>query len=94
MTDKQTLVLDHISFAEKIANNWFKKTPPQVQFDELKSAAYMGLCDAATRHDFKRDFKAFAAFRIVGEIKDYLRSLRWDKNVRVELFRDGFEVAA
>lgn len=94
MSDTQKLVLDHVFFAEQIANNWFKKTPPQIQLDELKSAAYMGLCDAATRHDYQRDFKAFAAFRIVGEIKDYLRSLRWSKSAIVELFAEGFEIAA
>jgi DNA-directed RNA polymerase specialized sigma subunit len=94
MTNTQKLVLEHIAFAEKIATSWYKKTPPQVRLDELKSAAYMGLCDAATRHDWNRDFKAFAAFRIIGEIKDYLRSLRWDKNAKVEFFAEGFEVAA
>lgn len=87
---KKTLVIDHMHFAEKIAVNYFSKTPPQVQLDELKSAAYMGLVDAADRFDGERDFKAFAAWRIIGEIKDYLRSLRWTKLATVSSI-DGMD---
>lgn len=81
MTEK--LILENISFAEKLAKFQFKKTPPQVQYDELKSAAYMGLVDAANRYDGRGNFKSFASFRILGEIKDYLRSLKWDKNTNI-----------
>lgn len=78
-TENQRLVVEFMPFADKIAANKFKKTPPQVQLDELKSAAYLGLCDAATRYDGKQDFKPLAAIRIIGQIKDYLRSLRRTK---------------
>ena len=81
--NKQELVLRHITFADKIAVNYFSKTPPQVQLDELKSAAYTGLVDAANRYDGQRNFESFAAWRIIGEIKDYLRSLRWSKHYSV-----------
>jgi RNA polymerase sigma factor (sigma-70 family) len=93
--EQQNLVLKHMPFAEKIAKFQFKKVPPQVQLDELKSAAYMGLVDAAGRYDGKTDFELFARFRIVGEIKDYLRSLKWDRNTNT-LFSipEGFDVAA
>jgi len=74
------LILNHLHLAEKIAKSQYRKTPPQVQYDELQSAAYMGLVDAANRYDGKRDFGKYASFRIIGEIKDYLRSLKWDRN--------------
>jgi RNA polymerase sigma factor (sigma-70 family) len=74
--ENQRLVVEFMPFADAIAANKFKKTPPQVQLDELKSAAYLGLCDAATRYDGKQDFQPLAAIRIVGQIKDYLRSLQ------------------
>jgi DNA-directed RNA polymerase specialized sigma subunit len=58
--ENQRLVLKHLPLAEKIAKSQFRKTPPQVQLDELISAAYMCLIDAATRYDEKRDFEPFA----------------------------------
>jgi RNA polymerase sigma factor (sigma-70 family) len=93
--EQQSLVLKHISFAEKIAKSQAKRMPPQVQYDELKSAAYMGLVDAATRYDGKKDFESFASFRIIGEIKDYLRSLKWDRNTnKVASIPEGYDVVA
>lgn len=93
--EQQNLVLQHISFAEKIAKFHLKKTPPQVQYDELKSAAYMGLVDAVTRYDGESNFEGFARFRIVGEIKDYLRSLKWDRNTNtLHSIPEGYDVAA
>jgi RNA polymerase sigma factor (sigma-70 family) len=88
--DTQSLILEHISFAEKIACSKFRKTPPQVQLDELKSAAYMGLVDAARRYA-DGNFEAFASWRILGEIKDYLRSLRWNKKFTVSSL-EGIDV--
>lgn len=89
--ENQRLVVEFMPFADQIAKNKFRKTPPQVQLDELKSAAYLGLCDAATRYDGKRDFKPIAAIRIMGQIKDYLRSLK--RGVASEMPED-YEVEA
>lgn len=92
---QQSLVLAHLSLAEKIAKSQSKRTPPQVQYDELKSAAYMGLVDAATRYDGKSNFEGYASFRILGEIKDYLRSLKWDRNTNtLHSIPEGFDIAA
>lgn len=95
LTEKgQDLVLKHLEDAEKIAKNYYKKTPPQVQLDELISAAYYGLVDAAGRDDGIRDFKAYAAWRIIGSIKDYLRSLMWDRhNCKVKSIPESYDVA-
>lgn len=93
--ENQKLVLKHLIFAEKIAKIQFRKTPPRVQLDELISAAYMGLVDATTRYNGQSDFESFARFRIIGEIKDYLRSLKWDRNTN-NLFSipEGYDVVA
>ena len=91
----EKLILDHLFFAEKLAKSHFRKTPPQVQLDELISAAYMGLVDAAKRYDGRNDFKIFARWRIVGEIKDYLRSLKWDRNTnKVASIPEGHDIIA
>lgn len=93
--DQQAFVLKHLPLATKLAKSHAKKTPPQVQYEELESAAYMGLVDAVTRYDGKSNFEAFARFRIIGEIKDYLRSLKWDRNTNnLHSIPEGFDVAA
>lgn len=48
-----------------------------MQLDELQSAAYMGLVDAARKFDGSKSFETYAAYRIFGEMKDYLRKLKW-----------------
>lgn len=92
-SEKQNLVLQYISFSEKLAKSQFRKTPPQVQLDELISAAYMGLVDAAKKYDGKSDFKTYASWRINGEIKDYLRGLQWDRhNVKVSAIPESYDI--
>lgn len=94
-SENHDLVLKYLPFADSIAKNQFKKTPPQVELDELKSAAYLGLVDAASRYDGKTDFKVFASYRISGEIKDYLRSLQWDRhNNKVASLPEDYDIAA
>lgn len=88
--ENQRLVVEFMPFADAIAANKFKKMPPQVQLDELKSAAYLGLCDAATRYDGKQDFKPLAAIRIIGQIKDYLRSLQ--RSVKAMALPEDYEL--
>lgn len=93
--ENQKLVLKHLIFAEKIAKIQFRKTPPRVQLDELISAAYMGLVDAATRYNGQSDFESFARFRIIGEMKDYLRSLKWDRNTNnLSSIPEGHDIVA
>jgi RNA polymerase sigma factor (sigma-70 family) len=90
--ETQRLVVEFMPFADSIAANKFKSTPPQIQLDELKSAAYLGLCDAATRYDGKQDFKPLAAIRILGQIKDYLRSL--GRSVKARSIPEDYDVEA
>ncbi len=52
------------------------KTIQSIDVDELKSAAYLGLVEAADRFDPSRsNFPSYAKYRIAGEIQDYLRGL-------------------
>jgi hypothetical protein len=47
-----------------------------IDIDELRSAAYYGLVDAASRYDTEHGgFFRYAMVRISGEVQDYLRSL-------------------
>ena len=84
VNERNALVVNHMDYANKIATKQFARTPRCVQLDELKSAAYMGLVDAARKWDGDRPFEVYAAYRIFGEIKDYLRSLRWSRSEEVK----------
>lgn len=73
LDERNKLILDNISFANQIAAKQFKITPKCFYFDELKSAAYMGLVEAAIRYRGQVPFRGFAFKRIQGEIIDYIR---------------------
>lgn len=97
LSERNDLITNHMSFAERLASAQFKKTPKCVQWDELKSAAYMGLVDAATKYDGSKPFSVYATFRIFGEIKDYLRTLYWagrGQDVKVSSWDEALDYAA
>jgi RNA polymerase sigma factor (sigma-70 family) len=77
--EREKLILNYIPLANKLAWEKNKKTPKCVGIDELKSAAYFGLVDAANKYDQKHGvaFGLYARFRILGEMCDYLRELGW-----------------
>lgn len=77
VTTTETLIVDYIRLAKSIAARRKRSIPPCVTFEELQSAAYFGLVDAAKRYDGQQEFSAFARPRIEGAITDYLRELRW-----------------
>lgn len=71
------LVENHIGLANKLASKKKRLLPMHVSFEELQSAAYLGLTEAANRFDPERGF-AFTTYaypRISGAINDYLREL-------------------
>ena len=76
--ERNELVLSDIPLANKIASNKNKSTPKNVTLDELRSAAYLGLIDAANKFksDYSCSFSTYARFRIVGSIKDYLKKTK------------------
>lgn len=78
IVERNMLVLENISLAEKIAKSRKRKLS-QVSYDELKSAAYLGLVEAAHHYNPQQNdcFPAFAIWRIIGAIRDYLREISW-----------------
>lgn len=78
---RNELITNHIPLANKLAWSKWKQTPKCVGIEELKSAAYMGLVDAADKFDESRNvtFAAYARIRIQGAILDYLRELSWGR---------------
>lgn len=85
---KKELIISHIYLADKMAKHK-KKSLSYVSLDELQSAAYFGLTQAADRYDFNLNdcFASFAVVRISGAIKDYLRELSWGaRNKKIKTF--------
>lgn len=85
----QQLVLDNIVLASKLARIKSFSAPPSVSFEELQSAAYMGLVDAASKFDPSMGcaFSSYARIRIEGEMKDYMRLSMFGDRIRP--FLDG-----
>jgi RNA polymerase sigma factor (sigma-70 family) len=76
--ERNALVLENMYLAEKIAKSRKKKLS-NVSYDELKSAAYLGLVEAANHYDPQENdcFAAYAVWRVIGAVRDYLRELSW-----------------
>lgn len=76
MENVQELVIQYLPLANKLACQKKKHLPKFVDLEDLKSAAYLGLVEAANRFDpkFGVKFSTFAYTRIFGAIYDYLRS--------------------
>lgn len=84
MTNQQQLILANINLADRIAIVKSNKISC-VRIDEIKSAAYLGLCDAANKYDVEKsdNFEIFAVPRIIGAIKDYLREISWGPRKKI-----------
>lgn len=88
--DINSIIIDNLTFARKLARKSQKKYN-FVSFDELQSAAYMGLVQAANSYNPEKNmsFQFFAMKRIFGSIKDYIKELCFFKNSkRVDLKDD------
>lgn len=74
-TTVQKLVCNYLPLAHKLASNVRKSLPKGLQIDDVMSAAYFGLVDAANKFEVDRNIKfgTYAKFRISGEIKDCIR---------------------
>jgi RNA polymerase sigma factor (sigma-70 family) len=74
-TVMQNLVEQYIPLANKLAFQRKKTLPRHVDIEDLRSAAYLGLVEAASRFDktLKVAFVTYAYYRIVGAIGDFLR---------------------
>jgi RNA polymerase sigma factor FliA len=78
--ERNALIINNVSLAEKIAFSKKKKLT-HISLEELKSAAYLGLVEAASNYNPNKNncFPAFAVWRIIGAIRDYLREISWCK---------------
>lgn len=72
---REQLVLQNMLFAKKLVYEKKKVLPKFVDEEELLSAAYVGLVEAASRYNFDMNisFTTFAYPRVHGAIYDYLR---------------------
>lgn len=71
-----TLVEDHVVLARKIAFDYLSKAPRHTDADEIVSAAFLGLVEAASRFDPDAGvpFGRWASARITGSIVDAARA--------------------
>jgi RNA polymerase sigma factor (sigma-70 family) len=81
MFTTQQLVEQYVPLANKLAYQKKRVLPKFIDIEELKSAAYLGLVEAASRFDqgLGIAFSTFAYPRIFGAIHDYLREQGWMK---------------
>ena len=71
----ENLIIDHMPLANKLAWKYKKIVPSYVDYNDLQSAAYFGLVDAASRYNMEKGcFSSFVFLRIIGEIKDYIKN--------------------
>ena len=78
MTDKKSLIIQNLELARRIARQR-KARLSKVSFEDLESAAFFGLVQAAELYDSEKSekFEQYAVFKIFGAIRDYLRELLW-----------------
>ncbi|MHA1948744.1 MAG: sigma-70 family RNA polymerase sigma factor [Candidatus Thorarchaeota archaeon] len=97
LEERNELVENYLPLAESLAWKKSRVTPNSISIDELKSAAYMGLVLAASRFDTEKgSFGGYAAIRITGEIKDYLRKCGKFPSVSLDtaVKEDDFELSS
>ena len=78
LIERNSLIVENISLANKIAKSKKRKLS-HISYDELQAAAYLGLVEAAHKYRPEENdcFAAFAVWRIIGAVRDYLRELSW-----------------
>lgn len=76
ITEQKQMIINFLPLANSIAAKKKSALPKFIDVEELKSVAYLGLVDAASKFDEEKSpsFAAYAKIRIFGEIQDYLRS--------------------
>lgn len=72
--ERNELVLNYMPLAKSIA--FKKKQNSSFTLEELQSAAYFGLIDAAIKYDANKSpvFSSYAKIRINGEILDFIKN--------------------
>ncbi len=78
-SERDSLVLQHLSLVRAIAVRVYENLPVHVDLDDLVHAGILGLFDAAMKYngDKQVTFQGYAKHRIKGAILDSLRDMDW-----------------
>lgn len=76
---KKLKITDYFDLVGSQASAINKRTPHNVDYEDLFSAGLIGLMDAIEKYDIKKNdnFKAYAIIRIRGAIFDEIRNMSW-----------------
>jgi RNA polymerase sigma factor (sigma-70 family) len=88
---QKALVERFLPLANKLAFQRKKSLPNFIDFEEIQSAAYLGLCESAGRFDETKGvcFSTFVYPRILGAINDYLREYGYSKTISLDVQVEG-----
>lgn len=77
--EREKMIEAHLTLVDFLVDRMMTQVPAFVGRDEIRSAALMGLLDAAGRFDPRRGvlFKTFAERRIRGAVFDEVRRMDW-----------------
>lgn len=77
--EREKMIESHLPLVQYLVERMLSQVPSFVNRDDLRSAALVGLMDAASRFDPRRGvlFKTFAEQRIRGAIYDEVRRMDW-----------------
>ncbi len=77
--ERSQLIRDNMSMVEFVVQRMVSQVPSFMTKDDMKSAAMVGLTEAANRFDATKGikFKTFAEYRMRGAIFDEMRKLDW-----------------
>lgn len=92
-SDREQLILKHLTLVKRIAHAFATRTPPSVEADDLVSAGTVGLIRAVDLFQPARgvQFEAFAASYIRGAVLDHLRAqdpLPYSTRVKIRRIED------
>jgi RNA polymerase sigma factor for flagellar operon FliA len=79
VAEREQMIEAHLSLVDFLVDRMMTQVPAFVDREDIRSAALMGLMDAATRFDPRRGvlFKTFAERRIRGSVFDEVRRMDW-----------------
>jgi RNA polymerase sigma factor for flagellar operon FliA len=79
IAERDQLVLEHLKLAKAVAVRIHENLPVHVDLDDLIHSGMIGLIDAATKFDPRKQvaFSSYAKHRIKGAMLDSLRQLDW-----------------
>lgn len=75
--DLENKLKAHSQLVKKIAGSYVRTLTPNVDRHDLEQAGMIGLCEALVRHNPLGDasFKTYASLRILGAMRDEVRSM-------------------